>query len=88
MKFKIDENIPINALNLFRERGYDCSSTYQEKLNGEEDKKILQKVRKDSRILITLDMDFSDIRFNPPENSPGCMVLKVKNQSKNDVLHG
>ena len=37
-------------------------------------------------MLVTLDVDFSDIRAYPPKDHEGIIVLRVGNQSKPHVL--
>ena len=37
MKFKIDENLPIELTNLMRNEGYDASTIYSEDLKGAKD---------------------------------------------------
>jgi len=36
--------------------------------------------------LITLDLDFSDIRTYPPYEYPGFIILRLKKQNKNYVI--
>ncbi len=86
MKFKIDENIPLEIAELLDKSGYDCENVYQEKLNGKSDNIVSLKCKKENRILITLDLDFSDIRTYQPQNHPGFIVLRIKNQSKENVI--
>jgi predicted nuclease of predicted toxin-antitoxin system len=41
---------------------------------------------REKRILVTLDIDFSDIRAYPPKDHEGIIVLRVGNQSKPHIL--
>ena len=47
----------------------------------------MAKCINENRILITLDLDFSDIRTYPPQNIPGCIVLRPHRQSKKRVIN-
>lgn len=38
MKFKIDENIPVDCADLFLRKGYEAETVYQEELHGCSDK--------------------------------------------------
>jgi predicted nuclease of predicted toxin-antitoxin system len=87
MKFKIDENLPLGVKEEIRQAGYECFSVYEQNLNGKPDTEVLNKVREENLILITLDFDFADIRFNPPQESSGCIVLKPKSQSIGSILY-
>ncbi len=66
MRFKTDENIPLEAVDLLRAAGHDARSVFDESLAGRPDGKIASICREERRTLITLDTDFSDIRTYPP----------------------
>ena len=36
--------------------------------------------------MITLDLDFSDVRSYPPQGSPGLVILRLHRQDKSYVL--
>ena len=40
MKFKIDENLPIELADLLQDEGYDASTIYSESLKGAKDRAI------------------------------------------------
>lgn len=52
-----------------------------QRLNGQADPKIADICRDERRILISLDLDFSDIRTYPPANYSGIVVLRPSVQS-------
>ncbi len=68
MKFKIDENSPVEVANLLTEQGHDALTVFQEHLDGAPDSYISIVCRREKRALITLDTDFADIRAYPPQN--------------------
>ena len=86
MLFKIDENIPLEVTEIFNTNGYNCENVYQEKLNGKSDIKLSLKCKKEGRVLITLDLDFSDIRAYPLQDYPGFIILRLNNQSKENII--
>lgn len=86
MRFKLDENLPVEATHLLQDAGHDASSVIDEGLEGAEDLTIDQVCRGEKRILVTLDLDFSDIRSYPPGQSPGRIVLRLSTQEKEHVL--
>jgi predicted nuclease of predicted toxin-antitoxin system len=86
MKFKLDENLPLEAMGVFQSAGFDTTSVLGQELGGEPDRKIAAVCRKEQRILVTLDLDFADIRTYPPSHSSGIIVLRLAKQSKLDVL--
>lgn len=81
MKFKLDENLPElvrESLNAF---GHDVHTVAEEGLSGARDEAVLQASIAEDRILITLDLDFSDIRAYPPGSYPGIWVLRPPKQT-------
>jgi len=81
VKFKIDENLPSHCAELLIEKGYDAETVIQEDLQGCSDQKLIEVCQAENRILITLDLDFSDIRNYPPGSNPGIIVLRLSEQS-------
>ena len=61
MKFKIDENLPIEVVKLLEDNGHDAGSVFEQNLSGTSDTRIAEVCQKEKRALITLDSDFSDI---------------------------
>jgi predicted nuclease of predicted toxin-antitoxin system len=86
MKFKTDENLPVEAAVALRAAGYDAVSALDQRLGGGADSVISGVCRDESRILVTLDVDFADIRAYPPADFPGFVVFRLENQSKPAVL--
>lgn len=82
MKFKVDENLPVEFAELLRLQGYNAETVKEENLCGKPDENIIQICQQENRILVTLDLDFADIRAYPPQNYPGIIVLRVSRQDK------
>jgi predicted nuclease of predicted toxin-antitoxin system len=86
MKFKIDENLPIEIAQLLQDSGYDAMTVLDQALGGQQDPTISEICRQEARILVTLDLDFADIRTYPPSQYPGIMVLRVNQQDKQTLI--
>lgn len=86
MKFKIDENLPIEIAWLLQKHGHDATTVFQEELEGAIDSRIAKVCQSEKRTLVTLDTDFSDIRTYPPKDFEGIIVLRLENQDKLYVL--
>ena len=86
MKFKLDENMPTSAVVLLRQQEHDVHTVFDELLNGEVDERIAESCRKEGRILITLDTDFSDIRAYPPKDYAGIILLRPHRQSEPQIV--
>jgi len=85
-RFKLDENLPQDAEALFCSGGHDVDTVLGERLGGEGDPTVLAAAKSENRILVTLDLDFADIRSYPPSSSPGIWVLRPRSQSIENVL--
>ena len=69
MKIKLDENLPLRLATLLREFGHDIQTVHEERLIGHEDREIWEEAQKESRFLITQDLDFLDLRQFAPGSS-------------------
>lgn len=86
MKFKIDQNLPTEAADLLTAAGHDAVTVYKQSLGGARDERIVEVCNDENRILVTADLDLSDIRRYPPSQAPGYMVLRSPRQSKQALL--
>jgi len=86
MRFKLDENLPIEAATRLRDSGHDAHSVHDEQLRGAEDQSIERVCQAEQRILITLDLDFADIRHYPPSLYSGIVVLRLSRQDRASLL--
>lgn len=82
MKFKADENLPVEVADLLHQAGYDAATVFEEHLEGRPDSDIASVCREEGVVLITLDTDFADICAHPPAQFPGLIVLRLHKQDK------
>jgi predicted nuclease of predicted toxin-antitoxin system len=86
LKLKIDENLPGECAGILRDQGFEADTVADERLTGAEDSAIAVRSRAEGRVLISLDLDFANIRAYPPAEYPGIIVLRSKTQDKRAVL--
>lgn len=86
MRFKIDESLPPESSTIFRNNGYDALTVWDQGLQGRSDAQLVSVCREERRTLVTLDLDFSDIRAYPPNQYPGLIVMRLSSQSRTHVL--
>jgi predicted nuclease of predicted toxin-antitoxin system len=86
VKFKIDENLPIEAATTLCEAGFDAETIRDERLSGADDDAVAARVQREGRVLVTLDLDFANIQAYPPDQFAGIIVLRLKAQDKPTVL--
>lgn len=85
-RFKLDENIPRSVEPVLRELGHDVETARSEGLAGAPDPDLLAACSEEHRILVTLDLDFADIRAYPPGSHRGVWVLRPATQTFAAVL--
>ncbi len=86
MKFKIDENLPAEAAGILRDAGFVADTVADESLSGADDDVVAATSWSERRVLVTMDLDFANIRAYPPGEHCGIIVLRVKRQDKPNVL--
>ena len=85
-RFKLDENLPRAARKLLLDAGHDAHSVADEGMCGSQDDALLAMCQVESRILVTLDLDFADVRKFSPSGHPGVWVVRPDLQSIASVL--
>jgi predicted nuclease of predicted toxin-antitoxin system len=86
MRFKVDENLPVEVAQLFREAGHEAATVLDQDLRGRDDRTVATICQQEARALVTLDLDFADIRTYPPAHHAGMVVLRLQQQDKPHVL--
>ena len=81
MKFKLDENLARECAEELRSAGFDALTVGEQNMSGSPDDHLVAHCQEEGRILITADLDLSDIRRYPPEHSAGHIVLRLANQA-------
>lgn len=85
-RVKLDENLPRRVEPALRALGIDVETALSEGLSGAQDPMLLAACVAEDRILITLDLDFADIRTYPPGTTRGIWVLRPAVQEFEIVL--
>ncbi len=80
--FKLDENLPVEAAILLRSAGHDAVTALEQQMGGKPDGQIAKASLSENRAIITLDLDFADIRVYPPSQHHGIIVLRLGRQDK------
>jgi predicted nuclease of predicted toxin-antitoxin system len=86
MKFKIDENLPVEAAETLRRAGHDAATIVEQRMAGAPDQQLFTVIVAEARILVTLDLGFANIRAYPPASGPGVVVLRLGSQGKTAVM--
>jgi predicted nuclease of predicted toxin-antitoxin system len=86
LAFKVDENLPVEVTELLRNAGFDAMNVHEQNMVGSMDTTLAQVCREEKRVIVTLDLDFADIRHYPPEEQAGIVVLRPDRQDKEHIL--
>jgi predicted nuclease of predicted toxin-antitoxin system len=62
MKIKLDENLPLSLASALTNLGHEVHTLSEENLSGGKDHELWNAAQRESRFLITQDLDFSDTR--------------------------
>lgn len=80
MKFKLDENLPVDLAARLLAAGHDAISVLEEGLGGKGDPTLLEAATNEGRILMTYDLDFASVRQYPPGTHTGIVVFRLRDQ--------
>ena len=86
MKFKLDENLPLEIADAFRDAGHEIDSVHDEGLTGVSDEKILAAIQFEGQILLTMDKGIADVRRFPPSEYPGIVLFRPSTSGRGEVL--
>jgi len=86
MKFLLDENIPLEVRKSLEALGHDVADAHSSKLKGKSDARVLDLAKKEKRLLITLDLDFSNIISYSPKTHPGIIVVRLHSPNRKKII--
>ena len=76
MKLKLDENLSRHLKPALIGLGHDVLTAADENLLSHPDTEIAQAAKDEHRILMTLDIEFADLRKYPPGSHPGVILFR------------
>jgi predicted nuclease of predicted toxin-antitoxin system len=86
MKIKLDENLPARLAALLKNLGHDVHTLSDERLLGRADAEIWEATQKESRFLVTQDLDFSDLRQFAPGSHHGILLVRLHSPNRRDLI--
>jgi predicted nuclease of predicted toxin-antitoxin system len=75
VKFKLDENLPLELVTDLRHLGHDADTVSEENMAGAPDADVLNAAYTAGRILFTLDKGVANVRRIP--NAPACRCCPI-----------
>ena len=85
MTFKLDENLPAELAWEFAEAGHGAETVVSEGMTGVSDSDLLRALRREGRILLTLDKGIANIRLYPPEAFAGIVLFRPDSTGRGEV---
>ena len=77
MRFKMDENLPPDAAEVLRQEGHETLTVFDQGLRTHSDPEVIATCQREGLVLVSLDLDFSNILVFPPEKFAGLIVLRL-----------
>ena len=77
MKFLADENIAVSVVRNLREAGFDVKDVKEAGLCGSSANKLVELAKREGRVILTHDRDFSQIVFY---KKVGVILIRCKKQ--------
>ena len=85
MKFLADMGIFPRTVALLRTLGHDATHLVDENLERSPDRAVLAKARSERRILLTHDLDFSELLAASGAKLPSVVIFRLRNMRPDHV---
>ena len=86
MRFLADMGIPSSIVVQLRQRGHDAIHLREQGLQRLPDGEILRKAIDENRILLTLDLDFSEIVALSDNQKVGVVIFRLRNTRAHHIM--
>lgn len=86
MNIKLDENLPLRLAHLLTAFGHNIHTVHEERLAGHADREIWEAAQKESRFMITQDLDFSDSRRFAPGTHHGLLLIRLHSPNRRNLV--
>jgi predicted nuclease of predicted toxin-antitoxin system len=86
MSLLLDQNMPNQILKALRQWGYTVSLLAEHISPEADDPDVLALALQLDAVLLTCDLDFSDIRIYPPDHHQGIIVFRYRVGEEAQVL--
>jgi predicted nuclease of predicted toxin-antitoxin system len=78
VKLKLDENLSRHLKPALAALQHDVLTVIDEELLSQPDPVVAAAARNEGRILLTLDLEFADLRKYPPGSHPGIILFRLR----------
>ncbi len=81
LKLLLNANLSHETASFLRNLGFDTSCLLEEGLGAITDEEVVELAKKESRIIITFDLDFGQLYHFREEGKVGVVILRLKDQT-------
>ena len=78
MRLKLDENLSRHLKQILSDLQHDATTAAEEDLLAKSDTAVAAAAKNDDRVLLTLDVEFGDLRKYPPGTHPGIVLFRPR----------
>jgi predicted nuclease of predicted toxin-antitoxin system len=86
MRIKLDENLPAVLSVVLARLGHDVHTLADENLSGASDSVVWEAAQHEARLLITQDLDFSDLRRVTPGTHHRILLVRLGNADRESLI--
>ncbi|MCJ7504598.1 MAG: DUF5615 family PIN-like protein [Acidobacteriia bacterium] len=86
MKIKLDENLPRRLASRLAGMGHDVQTVGEEGIAGRVDPVVWEAAQRETRFLITQDMDFSNAQSFMPGSHYGILLIRLRTPSRRALI--
>ncbi len=86
MRFKIDENLPVQIKLDLLSAGHDAETVVDEGMGGASDPVLMQHIQQEKRTLLTMDKGVANVRRYSSSEFPGIVLFRPDMQGRGATL--
>jgi predicted nuclease of predicted toxin-antitoxin system len=86
MRFKVDENLPVEIAEDLRLLGHAADTVAEEGLAGAADSQVVELARLERRVLLTLDKGIASLLSYPPQTHAWIVLFRPGSLGRRSVL--
>ena len=86
MKFLIDMPVSPSIAQWLEEQGHDAVHTFHSNLSQASDEEIINQAKKEGRIIVTADLDYSRLFAIAGSGEPGLIIFRGGNYNEKEML--
>jgi predicted nuclease of predicted toxin-antitoxin system len=85
MRFLADMGISPRTVEFLRNLGYDATHLHEERLDCLSDSDVLAKARRETRVLLTHDLDFGELIATSEARLSSIVTFRLRSMQPNNV---